>query len=629
MHRNPIFRKGFELSSWWYHIQQSERLKGRLLLVTVCLIASLSFLFQIRFILLSDPSYLVTTRMQDDSFYYLQIARMFVQTGKFTFDGSNVTYGFQPLWMLFMVTVAYIVSNKWMLVLASLIMGSIFYCGTGLLLYILAQRFTSGLESLAAPTLWLINPPLIALYTTGKENSLYAFLLVILLILYYRLIEGVLSLRFSLLWGMVGGLLVLSRINSIIVVSLLVLGYLAIVRLSGLQRLKHLLMILFGSLAVTLPWFIYATIQLGSLLPNSGSRKLIGAWAALALSLHNAIPVLPLRWLSVLLPTGERAFLNSPDGLVLPSIDRIIDYIFRVLLANSGRFWLEDVLLSFPFSLKGLVWTPHKILVLLMLLNIGNLLRTHSLKEPRRGLTNLLKCLKSHLGLVVLGVVAALNTLTNCLLLTHFIFWNTWYAVPETVFLVIGASLFITFGLKSKLWNKLALKPVSVVALSVVIISLILPLAFKFWANLSPRQYVYKPWYQHEAWEALKWMRINLPKKSRIGSWSSGLLGYFADDWVVVNLDGLANSPWYVNTIYRNFALHYRGLTTDNQLWEYVKSQRISYIADADFETSIGKGSFFESIPPTNYEVVYWGQSPMDWGEKRGLRRFVVLKLKY
>ena len=567
--------------------------------------------------------------MQDDSFYYLQPARMFVHTGKFTVDGSNVTYGFQPLWMLLMVILAYIVSDRWMLVLASLIMGSVFYCGTGLLLYILAQRFTSGLGSLVASTLWLLNPPLIAIYTTGKENSLYVFLLMILLILYYRLIERVPSLGLSIVWGIASGLLVLSRINSIIVVSLLVLAYVIIVRLSWLDRLKHVLMILVGFLVVTLPWFIYAATQLGSLLPNSGSRKLIGAWAALALSLHNGIPVLPLHWLSAFLPTGEGAFLNSPDELVLPSIGRIIDYIFKVLLANSGRFWFEDVLLSSPFSLKGLVWTPHKILALLMLLNVGNLVRTRLLKEPRRGLAILLKCLKAQLGLVVLGIGATLNTLTNCLLLPHFILWNTWYAVPETVFIVIGASLFITFGLKNGLWNKLALKTTSVLGLCVVIILLILPLAAKFWSNMSPRQYIYKPWYQHEAWEALKWMRTNLPKEARIGSWSSGLLGYYADDWVVVNLDGLANSPWYVDTVYRNFALHYRGLTTDNQLWEYVKSQRISYIADADFEISIGKDSFFQSIPLTNYEVVYWSQSPMDWGEKRGLRRFVVLKLKY
>lgn len=614
MYRNPI---------------KSELLKGKHLPKIVCLIAFLSFLLQIRFFLLSDLSYLVTTRMQDDSFYYLHPARMFVQTGKFTVDGINVTYGFQPLWMLLMVILAYIVSNKWMLVFASLITGSVFYCGTGLLLYILSQRFTRGLGSLVAPILWLVNPPLIAIYTTGKENSLYAFLLVITLILYYRLIAGASSLRFSLVWGMMGGLLVLSRINSVIVILLLLLGYLAFVRRSWLQRGKHLLVILCGALVVTLPWFTYAASQLGSILPGSGSRKLIGAWAALALSLHNAIPVLPLHWLSALLPTGERAFLSCPDKLVLPRIDRIIDYISRVLLANSGRFWLEDVLLSSPLSLKGLIWTAHKVLILLILLNVGNLVRTRLLKKTPRHLASLATCLKAHLGLVVLGIGATLNTLANCLLLPHFIFWNTWHAVPETVFLVTGAALLVTLSLKNGLWNRLTLRPASVVGLSVVAIAIVLPLAFKFWSNMTPRQYVYKPWYQHEAWEALKWMRGNLPNGARIGSWSSGLLGYSADDWTVVNLDGLANSPWYVNTVYRNFALHNCGLTTDNQLWEYVKSQEISYVADADFETNIGQDSFFKSIPPANYEVIYWGKSPMDWGEKEGVRRFAILELKY
>src|SRR5574340_812292 len=33
----------------------------------------------------------------DDAYYYLVIARNFVETGRFTFDGSSLTHGFHPL----------------------------------------------------------------------------------------------------------------------------------------------------------------------------------------------------------------------------------------------------------------------------------------------------------------------------------------------------------------------------------------------------------------------------------------------------------------------------------------------------------------------------------------------------
>jgi len=49
-------------------------------------------------------SWFGVSQFQDDTFYYLVTARNFLRLGVFTFDGSNPTNGFQPLWMGAVVT---------------------------------------------------------------------------------------------------------------------------------------------------------------------------------------------------------------------------------------------------------------------------------------------------------------------------------------------------------------------------------------------------------------------------------------------------------------------------------------------------------------------------------------------
>ena len=42
---------------------------------------------------------------QDDAFYYLVTANHFVDSGRFAFDGTTATNGFQPLWVVLVVAV--------------------------------------------------------------------------------------------------------------------------------------------------------------------------------------------------------------------------------------------------------------------------------------------------------------------------------------------------------------------------------------------------------------------------------------------------------------------------------------------------------------------------------------------
>lgn len=68
--------------------------------------------------------------------------------------------------------------------------------------------------------------------------------------------------------------------------------------------------------------------------------------------------------------------------------------------------------------------------------------------------------------------------------------------------------------------------------------------------------------------ETSLWMNNNLPKGATIGAFNSGILGYFSTHRVV-NLDGLVNNEAYM-------------AIREKDIWNYIESENIRYIADHD-----------------------------------------------
>jgi len=593
--------------------------------------------------ILSDIGYLAAARIQDDSFYYLQPAWMFKETGQFTFDGETPTYGFQPLWMVLLTMLSYLTLDKITFVRAALVLGALFYCATGFLLYGLSRRWAEGWRALIAPILWLINPPLIAIYTTGKENALFAFLLIASLLFTYRLLHQRYRPWTYVLYGGLCGLLILSRINGVIAVALLIpaAAVFSSTHSTRRERLWQLTLISCGLGVILLPWLVYSASTLGSLLPNSGARKLIGAKAALALYLNGTIPPLRLDWLASFLSPEERLFLQTPDQLVLPSASLITEFLMRYIPNVSIGFWRNMLVVGLPESRRDFVLLPYTLIIVTGLLTsfaYGWILQTKALlSNPTRFVTTL----RSHMPLVILFLFAFVNALMNGLLLPGYLYWGSWYAVPETLTCVLAAScagvLAFNTLLNAHFWqrrgsaigNWLPMRRMIPAIGMMVGLLLLGPPIYSLYRQTSPRSFVSTAEYQHEAWEAHLWINQHIPAGTKIGSWSSGILGYFADGPVVVNLDGLANSPAYVDTVYLNYALFYRGLTQRNELWAYIQAKRIEYIADADFEVNLGKKPFFRVIPVENYRIVYQGSHLLDWGEQEGPRRFVIIRLRY
>src|SRR5207248_2604622 len=68
---------------------------------------------------------------------------------------------------------------------------------------------------------------------------------------------------------------------------------------------------------------------------------------------------------------------------------------------------------------------------------------------------------------------------------------------------------------------------------------------------------------------AARWMEMNLPIGSRVGTLSSGYVSYFAPSEQVVNLDGLMNDTDYFESYLKT-----------GKVAQYIRRQDIAYFAD-------------------------------------------------
>jgi len=73
--------------------------------VSLCIAGAISLLARLRSPTLLDY-------YDDDAFYYFQIARNIVSLHRSTFDGTHLTNGYHPLWMLTLVGLGMLFSDK-------------------------------------------------------------------------------------------------------------------------------------------------------------------------------------------------------------------------------------------------------------------------------------------------------------------------------------------------------------------------------------------------------------------------------------------------------------------------------------------------------------------------------------
>ena len=559
----------------------------------------------------SDIRELACNRLQDDSYYYLQPAWNFARTGVFSFDGEHPTYGFQPLWMILLALMARLSPDKMFFLRAGVALGGLFFCLTGLILYRLIRSFFGGWPALIGPILWTANFSLLASYITGKENALYAFLLALGCLRILRRMNE--SADGAWTDGAVLGLMVLSRVNALVPALMLLVVLWWRGAGSRTERRRRALSAGAGMLAVTAVWCAYAQLSFGTVFPNSGTAKLFGSHAALAVFVEHHLPWMPQAWIEILVPKTERALLARPDLLVLPTKDIAVSYLAGLLPDLTYGSWagMFSFLGGLDFRLK-----------VVALASIGVVSVAWVLLQLRSSARNA----AAIIGVLLAAAVA--NTVANWLLMPDYLMWGIWYAVPETLALILAAAVLLGTPLEWIAgWKGRGGKIVSRMVLAAACFLTVIGVA-RVWVPLLPSEYNVAPdGTQQEAFDAAVWMNDHLPQGARVGSYSAGLLGYFGSTYRVINLDGLANTPQFAARELVGHLLYVRGLAAEDPLRDYILQESLSHLANVDFVERIERGEYLGLVDLGGGMMLYEGTWPIFWGPAEPERRFIVVRI--
>ena len=220
---------------------------------------------------LAPFDFLLRNLLQDDSFYYFQIARNISQGLGSTFDGINMTNGYHPLWLLILVPIYTYFSAPILMdaapIHAALVLSALFNAGIGFILLAIVSRYTPNtwIKALALGA-WFFNPFNLYTLADGLETALSIFFIALffLSVLRYREHRTHLSL---VVVGVVGGLMMLARLDNVFYFVAFLLwilydqGYRTSIR--SIPRVGIVATI------VVLPWLAFNFLTFGMLFTSS------------------------------------------------------------------------------------------------------------------------------------------------------------------------------------------------------------------------------------------------------------------------------------------------------------------------------------------------------------------------
>jgi 4-amino-4-deoxy-L-arabinose transferase-like glycosyltransferase len=504
-----------------------------------------------------DMPELVVKSVPDDSFYYFQIARNIMHGQGATLDGENVTSGFHPLW-LFITLPVFAVDDRQLSVHLALTIGALLGAGTIVVIFAIVRALTgNGLASLVAAGFLALHPKLAVDAVNGIETSLMMFLLALTCLLFVRAArsEEPLGLRTYGALGASGGLLILSRTDTALVLPAM-LAWL-VWRERGQMRWRGPALSLATAGALVLPWLIWCFFATGSVMQDSAV-----AGGVLA---------------------RERYFAANGDSFGA-HVDYGIDStktVFRHLLPHDFMVPLFDP--TWPFWVAVMIVAAAVVVI----------------PASRRGET------LRHMALLGMPFGAMLLMLLYESAVRGFV--RSWYIAPYAILTAAAMGLVANWlegaavdgrdwlwRVASKRPGQKSLRPIPaflVVGAVYVVVSLIL---LRQYGPQRDDVLVYGyPW-QRDVLAATEWIEQNTPPDARIAAYNAGIPAYLSGR-TVVNLDGVVNRDAYEAA---------RDCTT----LSYIREQQIDYIADS-------AGQFFFASCSIDFErdmelVTSFGRDP-------------------
>ncbi|MGD8450286.1 MAG: hypothetical protein PVJ57_00580 [Phycisphaerae bacterium] len=515
----------------------------------------------------------------DDAVYYLVPAEHFLAGHGYAFDGEHRSGGVQPLWAMIAVVLAGLTHDHEFLLRLLGALSAVLWGLAGVLLYRALSCVDRG-AALFVSIGWLLTAFVDRLALQGMENGLYGLLLVLIAAYGAAWLaprESIATrsdlVRGHLVLGTLTALFVLARVEGGVLAVLL--GLAVWLSLLSPARAARWRLNWAGAVLFALPglllvggWCVFSKLYFGTFTPISGKVKMFyeDQWgfpfaggAAEALRWHAGfvgdLATTPVtRWVDALL---FRAF-----GLAVgvPRLQAACAALacFGGLCAVAASAW--------QWRRSPRFWSPRKTL----------------------------------LALLVLFVIVHFGMFS--LLLPHFTRYCTWYFTPEVLLVwsllglgVYGVAQVLTAPLRLLGKAREGGLPGRTASLLAGVAAVLLLLVGV------------KPIWRSGAWAATaapntfvtsgRWFNERLPAGQRIGAFSAGLLGFFAPNHRVFNLDGLMNDVEYFEDYLP------RGWTEGVQA--YLRDKDIKYFADYG-----GTQGWAEGFQIRTMELLRWWVFP-------------------
>ena len=247
-------------------------MKGTKLIFAVIFFSGLAA--RLSFSLVRIPT-LIGKFLSDDAYYYFVIARNVARGCGASFDGTSLTNGFHPLFVVLLAPLFRFMSgNPDLPVHCALVLLSIFDCLAGYLIYRTLRTISDERGALIGSCFWLLNPCLFFVSLTGTEASLCAFCVVCAILLYSVLIQRQeLETRRTVLLGAVTGMAALARSDSIFLLAAFLIGFLTCRGTCTKKRLGASAALCCTALLVCAPWLIWNLAHFGTIRQVSGVVK--------------------------------------------------------------------------------------------------------------------------------------------------------------------------------------------------------------------------------------------------------------------------------------------------------------------------------------------------------------------
>lgn len=417
--------------------------------------------------------------IQDDAFYYFEIAKYFLATGTPAFDGIHPTNGFHPLWQAICLPVFYFWQGE-MPLRIMLGIASLLDVLSIVLLYGILNRLTHNIwVALCGMAIFAFHGAIIRTWFNGLETALHIFTLLLFLQLYLQVAEkSVVTLRDHLLLGVLAAIAFLARTDSAVIIAVM-FAFLYIPLLLKKPLIKNNIRSAFVTFTVILlissPWLLWNYHQFGSIVQISGQMS-------------GSV------WL-----TGGNLGIKQPFYIditeaILSSINPVGNVVKKMFIAISCPDWM-GYLFVFPL-IAATVYCRKK---------------------------NPLFAAAYHRLLPFFSGVAVLffyhAGVRN--------FVRSWYSTPLLLALTLLLCLLLHHLFSSS-------KRRAVLGLTLLVAALLMVYS-PYRYTRTPTQLTPDP-----RVAAAQWLNQHAPVDARVGSANAGIVGYYTER-PVINLDGVVN----------------------------------------------------------------------------------------